>query len=235
MPESNKFNYSIRKSKRTKRLHLKVNRLAEVEVVTPPRITQAEIEWFVHQNKAWIVKQRTKVLSSHNGSADFSNHPPEQINFPAVGLAFSVNYISGALRNRFVIHGNVVNIYYSGEADKLRLIQRFHQRIAKEELTKRIKQLSDELGLPFNRLFIKAQKTRWGSCSSKKNINLNRNLLFLTNDQVRYLIIHELCHTIHLNHSSDYWELVSCFQPDYKQIDKSLRQGSNQVPLWALS
>jgi predicted metal-dependent hydrolase len=82
--------------------------------------------------------------------------------------------------------------------------------------------VSIQTSLPYNRVSIRGQKTRWGSCSSDKNINLNYKLLFLEPEFVKYIIIHELCHTIHLNHSREFWQLVGDFYPDYRDIRKQI-------------
>jgi predicted metal-dependent hydrolase len=89
-------------------------------------------------------------------------------------------------------------------------------------------------GLTYNRLSIRSQKTRWGSCSSRGNISLNDQLLFLPADAVEYLMIHELCHTRHLNHSKAFWTLVQTHCPDYRTHEKLLRRSQGLVPDWFL-
>ena len=77
--------------------------------------------------------------------------------------------------------------------------------------------------LTFNKIFIKNQKTRWGSCSSAKNLNFNYKILFLPYDLAEYLVVHELCHLEHMNHSKDYWNLVEYVLPNYKMSHKRLK------------
>ena len=89
--------------------------------------------------------------------------------------------------------------------------------------------------LPFRKAFVKGQKTLWGSCSNQKNINLNRKLLFLPKPLVRYVFVHELCHTLELNHSAKFWQLVGEQEPQYKQLDADLKQAWQFVPTWAES
>jgi predicted metal-dependent hydrolase len=97
-----------------------------------------------------------------------------------------------------------------------------------------LRQLSIRTGLGFNKVSIRSQKTRWGSCSARGNINLNDQLLFLPAVTVRYLMIHELCHTRHLNHSKAYWALVETHCPDYRQQDAVLSSSRDRVPDWLL-
>jgi len=76
----------------------------------------------------------------------------------------------------------------------------------------------------YKRIAIRDQKTRWGSCSSKKNLNFNYRILYLPEELQDYLIVHELCHVAEMNHGRNYWRLVSRTQPDYKKQGKALRR-----------
>ena len=82
--------------------------------------------------------------------------------------------------------------------------------------------------LPMRGLLVKSQRTRWASCSAQKNLSLNTKLLFLSPDLVRYVLIHELCHTVHMNHSKEFWRLVASYEPSYKVLDQSLREAGSQ-------
>lgn len=75
----------------------------------------------------------------------------------------------------------------------------------------------------WNRFAIKNTKTRWGSCSSKKNLNFSFRIIFLNESEQDYLIVHELAHLLQMNHSKNFWQLVSLGIPNYKNLRKSLR------------
>ena len=79
---------------------------------------------------------------------------------------------------------------------------------------------------------VRRQRTRWGSCSSRGTISLNVCLLFQRPEVVRYLMIHELCHRRHMNHSKRFWSLVTSFEPGWKPLDVELLQGWRHVPAW---
>ncbi len=78
-------------------------------------------------------------------------------------------------------------------------------------------------GFSFNNIFIKNQKTRWGSCSCKKNLNLNYKIVFLPEEHRDYIIVHEICHLKEFNHSKRFWALVEKALPNYLDIKKELR------------
>lgn len=72
----------------------------------------------------------------------------------------------------------------------------------------------------------------WGSCTVKKDIQLNYKILFLPESLARYILIHELCHTIHLNHSMSFWKMVARYVPDYRAQIKALREADQFLPRW---
>lgn len=78
-------------------------------------------------------------------------------------------------------------------------------------------------GFSFNKVFIKNQKTRWGSCSCRQNLNLNYKIVFLPQNHQDYIIVHEMCHLKEFNHSGKFWALVEKALPDYLEIRKGFR------------
>jgi predicted metal-dependent hydrolase len=95
---------------------------------------------------------------------------------------------------------------------------------AKKHLNNRLDELCKQNGFTYNRVFVKNQKTRWGSCSAKNNINLNINLVRLPEELIDYVIFHELVHTKIKDHSKLFWEELSKFVKDPKSLDKRLRR-----------
>ncbi len=86
------------------------------------------------------------------------------------------------------------------------------------------KNIYKDLGhdLDYNKVAIRNQSTRWGSCSSRKNLNFNYKIIFLPEHLIEYIIAHELCHLLEMNHGSNFWKLVSLTIPDYYKYKKEL-------------
>lgn len=80
-----------------------------------------------------------------------------------------------------------------------------------------------------NRVAIKNTSTRWGSCSSKRNLNYNYKIIYLRPELADYLIVHELCHLKEMNHSKRFWALVAQKIPDYKKINQELRRTNVRI------
>ncbi len=102
--------------------------------------------------------------------------------------------------------------------------ERALKREAEELLTRRLSRLSAAHGLAYDRLKIKRLTSRWGSCSDRKLITLNYYLVQLPWHLIDYVIIHELAHTKHLNHSPQFWQLVAEILPDAKQLRREIKQ-----------
>ena len=97
-----------------------------------------------------------------------------------------------------------------------------NKKLAKKILIERLNKISIDTGLLYNKVSIKNQKTRWGSCSSLNNINLNINLINLPLRLIDYVIFHELVHTIEKNHSRKFWNLLNKYLPEAQNLNKEL-------------
>lgn len=88
----------------------------------------------------------------------------------------------------------------------------------------KVSEFNNIYGLKFNKINIKNQKTRWGSCSKKGNLNFNYKIALLPNKIADYIIVHELCHLKEFNHSQKFWNLVAKAIPDYLEIRNELKK-----------
>jgi len=109
------------------------------------------------------------------------------------------------------------------EAAELRKSGPVDRESARRQLVSRLETLAKRHGFQYNRVFIRNQKTRWGSCSAKNNINLNLNLVRLPEDLVDYILLHELVHTRVKNHSQRFWETLEKVVVDAKVLDQRMK------------
>jgi predicted metal-dependent hydrolase len=103
------------------------------------------------------------------------------------------------------------------------VIRRWYIDTARELLTAKTQFWGKKIGVYPSRIMIKEQKTRWGSCSSLKNINYNWRIIMATEDIIDYLVVHEVCHLHHMNHSAEFWQLVETYIPHYQDCRKWLK------------
>ena len=99
-----------------------------------------------------------------------------------------------------------------------------HKEEARELIVARLAHYNLHYQLSWNRVAIRNQRRCWGSCSAKKNLNFNYKLLFLPPHLCDYIIVHELCHLVHLHHGQTFWDLVADEVPNYKDCILELRE-----------
>lgn len=109
------------------------------------------------------------------------------------------------------------------------LVEQWYRNEAKKYFAAKITVYEGKIGVRSNRLFVKDQKSRWGSCSSKGNINLNWRLLFAPEQIAEYVIVHELCHLKQMNHSTAFWEEVEKILPDYRERRQWLKEHEREL------
>ena len=109
------------------------------------------------------------------------------------------------------------------QAQKKQELPEIDREVARKVLCRRIGELAQLHKFVYNRVSIRKQKTRWGSCSSKDNINLNMNLLHLPSELMDYVLLHELVHTRVKNHSKDFWDELDTIVPNSRQVDRRLK------------
>lgn len=228
--------YEVRISHRARRLHLRVLPPGRVEVVVPKGVALKHVPGFVAQHEEWLRDTLAKTVWEQVPPASL----PEVVALAAVAETWQVEYVSGQ-RRRTVIgvrgggSGGLLQVAADVSEHKFSLLQAWLTQRAKTVLAPWLSAVSREIGLPHASVSVRAQRTCWGSCSNRQHISLNRALLFLPPEIVRYLLVHELCHTVHLNHSRRYWKLVERFEPNYRQHESVLdRAMADTVPRWAL-
>lgn len=229
--------YAVRVSPRAKRLQLRVKACGQVEVVVPKGMALRHVPGFVAEHAGWLRQTLSKTLGRVAPHTNNTPILPETITLAAIGGEWQVGYQQGR-RARVIDHPAApsaqLQVFGDNEAQQRIALQRWLSQLAKECLIPWLAEVSSEISLPFAGATVRAQKSRWGSCSSRKQINLNRALMFVSAEAVRYLLIHELCHTLHMNHSARYWALVARFDPDHRRHEAELRHAMATMPRWAL-
>lgn len=103
-------------------------------------------------------------------------------------------------------------------------MEQWYRTEAARLITEIADKLSSQMGIDYKRILIRGQKTRWGSCSHKKNLSFNWKLIMAPEPVVEYVTIHELIHLKEMNHSKKFWELIAQYCPDWRQHKKWLKQ-----------
>ncbi len=228
----------IRVSRRARRLSVRVYPDARVEVVVPPRTRPHEIERFVVAHRDWIADKRALALRTRPAPAPF---PPSHVELACTGERLRL-HLAGGARVRIIELGEaasserVLSVTGScGVAALRHALRGWLKRAARTRLEPRVAALAAATGMRHKRVSIRLQRSRWGSCSARGTISLNACLLFQRPEVVDYLIVHELMHLKHMNHSARFWRAVEQHCADWRALDRELLAGWRNVPRWAFS
>lgn len=204
-----------------KHARLRISEDEKVRIIAPPEFSEEDILSLLEKKKRWIAKQ---------------------LNYFAKKESIKLQ------RNQVLLFGNRYNYFYDSEFERKIQVNHGHKTIkakrdltnvevqekwlktvAKRHITKRMNELSSNLNLPFNKLYIRNQRTKWGNCSKDKNISINWRLIKAPEFVIDYLIIHELVHTIRMDHSVKFWTLLRSYFPEYKKAVKWLDLYGNSL------
>jgi hypothetical protein len=229
--------YTVKESPRAKNVRLKVSLRDGLVVVVPLGFDLSRIPDLLDKKQRWLEQASERIETQRKF---FEPQPPgvlpERLVLRGIGEEWSVDYrptesphVTAVERpgNRLLVFGDTDNI----EASKAAL-KRWLNRKTHEHIKTWIMRLAQEKGFDLNQVLVKCQRTRWASCSRHGTVSLNLKLLFIREDLIRYTLIHELCHTVQLNHSKEFWTLLKQYEPDYRSKDEELRSAWRSVPAW---
>ncbi len=223
----------VRESRRARRLAVRVFQSGRVESVVPPRTSGTAVAHFVARHRGWIER---KCAEAQRNAIAREPFPPYGIELSGCGQNWRVHLSGGAGRLRLAAAGGVLSL--TGEAGDARQVRQALRGWlighAREVLGTMLGQCARERGFSFERVVVRRQRTRWGSCSVRGTISLNCCLLFQRPPVLRYLLIHELAHTRHMNHSRRFWQCVADHCPDHRALDRELLDGWRRVPAWVV-
>ena len=204
---------------------------ARVEISVPPGTRARDVEAFVARERAWIA---ARLEEAKLWQANRSDALPDSIALAAYGEQWNVRYPGG--RRALLRESGPYQLELYGDAanpDSLRRrLKVWLLELGRRRLGVSLRQLAQERGFSYDRLQVRCQRTRWGSCSRTGTISLNVCLLFQPPPVAGYLMLHELCHTKHMNHSARFRALLERHEPQWRALDRSLTQGWRNVPSW---
>jgi predicted metal-dependent hydrolase len=219
--------FAVRVSARARRLTARVHVGGRVEIVVPVGVNARAVRDFVQRFTPWIDRKVAAMQCFEQPPAAV----PERIDFAYTGESFAVEWHSAPKCGLSIQPGRLV-VRAPDSASARGRLRDWLKRAAEERLAPALLGLAGQLDYPIKRVSIRCQRTRWGSCSTRGTVSLNCSLVFLEPAVVRYLFVHELAHTQHMNHSPAFWRLVESLEPDYRRLDRELLAGWRTVPIW---
>lgn len=217
-------------NERSGRIRLSVKSDGEIVVSMPPSVLYREAIRFAESKTDWILKQQSRIQA---GLTLFAPESCFKTKFHKLAITKGN---TDRVYNR--VGNGVIQIFIPEKVNHEQpKVQEFIKRTlvdvmrweAKIYLPKRLKELSEKHGFKYQNISIKNTKTRWGSCSSTNNINLNLHLMRVPEQLIDYVILHELVHTVVKNHGEKFWLLLEQVYPGARKADKEMNNFRTQT------
>ncbi|MCE5191344.1 MAG: M48 family metallopeptidase [Actinomycetia bacterium] len=237
-PESHRaIAYTVRVSPKAKHVRITVTRDADVVVTVPRRFPRRSVPAVVEARRAWILRALERARARREAvRAEHGDVLPATVVLPATGETLAIEYRASAASGVTARQsGGVLALTgtVNDEAACAAALGRWLVRSARASLDATLTELAITHGFTVARLRVGLQRSRWGSCSAHGTVSLNAKLLFLPPELVRYVMLHELCHTRVMDHSARFWALVGQHDPGFELHRRALRDAERLVPPWA--
>ena len=215
------------RSRRAKRLNISMKPFQAVRVAVPRGVSYTHAEKFVYKRLDWIKRHRLRMQEAENKRTIFDEHTQFVTRHHQLHIVRSDSETLVVRVGKGTIH---VICPYSIEITNQEVqtiiregIERAWRKEAKAYLPGRVKALAAQHGFTYKQVFIKNTKTRWGSCSSKNNINLSLHLMRLPDYLIDYIILHELVHTVVKSHGQKFWSLLDKITGNARKLDAEVK------------
>ena len=213
---------TIIKRRGSKTIRLRVTPEGTIKITLPPWVPYSAGLAFLEQKKQWVSTElNTRNVTLEPGQLIGRSHI---LHFIPENTALNprVRTTTDAVRVHHPVYCSVYDT--SVQAAAVRGSKKALQQQAEATLPRRLKQLSELTGLEYESVSIRQLKSRWGSCSTNKHITLNYFLMVLPDALIDYVLIHELAHTRHMNHSREFWDEVGTYIADVTAIRREMRK-----------
>lgn len=215
--------YTLRRSARARNVWLRFGIGTGLEVVAPERMSLRNLDSIIEKKQPWLEKQLGRIGISETVLQ--SRKPKHGARLPYMGTEYTLRVEVDAGRHVSVsVDGSeIVAVVPDRSAEALReVIRGWYKSMARKVIPERVSHLAD--GRKVGTVSIRDQKTRWGSCSPKGNLSFNWRLVMAPPRIIDYLIVHELCHMEHPDHSGRFWSKVAKHCPEYKEREAWLKE-----------
>ncbi len=224
--EDRKVYYTIKKSHRAKHLKLQLSLESGLEVIVPfnTRLSFKQIENFIFEKQRWILRNVQKLEQLLKQARSFKDSIP----FLGEEIPVKVKESNRKTARAFLCSEFLEVRIPSGKKKLIgKAIKEFYKKQAREIIYKIAGRKARQMNVSFSKISIRSQKTRWGSCSVRSTLSFNWRLLAAPRSVLEYIVVHELAHLKHRNHSKKFWLFVKKFCPDYKEQEKWLHKNKH--------
>ena len=219
---------NIVKSTRASRISISMKPFEPLKLTLPVFVSYKRANEFLLEKESWILKNLEKIRKLEDQYTVFTETSEFMTHEHRLEISRHLEEVP-----RVILKNKKIMVLLPEPADirdpKIQEIIRWGiqaawRKEAKRYLPERLGELSRKHRLTYNKVIIKNNKTRWGSCSDKNNINLSLHLMRLPDHLIDYVLLHELAHTVHKNHSKKFWKDLDKIYPDARTVDRELKE-----------
>ena len=221
MDFSKTLNYELVRAK-IKNMYILI-RDGKVIVKVPRSISDNRVTDFINSKEDWIVKKLKEVEKKSVKEKKFVSGEV----FKILGNNYILNVERGDFKKSIVnMENGFINVFVNEDSsvDKIKdLIDKMYYKLAIVVVDKSVDMWRGVINIAPDVVVIKKLKTAWGKCNSKRKITINPDLMKYDQRVIDYVVLHEFCHLRYMNHSKDFWNMVSKYMPDYKLLRNELK------------
>lgn len=226
------MDYMIVRSNR-KTIAITVDNNGKIFVKVPTRYPKYKIDEIIKEKEKWLMEKQELIRKRESEMIQHSYINGEVFKYLGKDYKLKMNINKNLKKETIEVEEDSLVIYINTyDKDKLRtIIANWYIIMAKEFFIILCEKYKKLLDVKYNKITFKDTKTRFGSCSSRGNLMFNWNVIMAPKEIVEYLVIHEMCHLVYLNHSKEYWSLVKKLDMKYKDHDKWLKDNGHLLKL----
>ncbi|MFC1750257.1 M48 family metallopeptidase [Pseudomonadota bacterium] len=219
-----KIPFTLVASNLARHVSFKVGVSSGLEIIVPRRFNREKLPDIVREKKEWILKNMKKAAMKKAQGPQFKT----DTTFSVLGEEKLLHLVQRkGERSKVVERGEDVYVHCNGIlSDAKKTLENHLRKKAKQYFVERTEELAVQMGTTYSRITVRGQKSRWGSCAANRNLNFNWRLILTSPRTIDSIIIHELAHTVHMNHSASFYKLVEKHCPSHKKLSRDLKEKS---------
>jgi predicted metal-dependent hydrolase len=223
--QGRRVQYTLKRSTRARYARLEVSPERGLIVTIPVFQNIDHVRQLLEEKERWIIEKLAKYSSANSDTKQLQNGD----NITYLGCPLTIEVQPGVTENVNFDTGNGTVRVTAGRDGLRSTLERWYRIEARKKIEQKVENQSRLMGLSYQRITIKSQKTLWGSCSRKRNLNFNWRLIMAPEPVIDYVVIHELAHIKVMNHSKRFWQTVEKYYPDWPKYRTWLREHSLEL------
>jgi predicted metal-dependent hydrolase len=223
------ISYALRRSNKARYARLEVGSESGLTVIIPARYQIDRVRLFLVRKHRWITEKLGKYGYINSAQMQPTLKPGDTVPFLGKSMRIETRESPNCAGDVFLNRQTLVVSVSPGNFRISIALEKWYREEAKKKIRVMVDGLCGRMGLSYNRLTLKGQKSIWGSCSPRHNLNFNWRLMMTPEPVIEYVLIHELAHLKEMNHSPRFWKIVEQYCPCWRDHRRWLREHARDL------